>query len=42
MTEPMGSKKPTVAEDGRISEKKSGQAFSLFCHAQGFPIPTFR
>ncbi|XP_076390029.1 Down syndrome cell adhesion molecule 1 isoform X6 [Megachile rotundata] len=44
ITEPVATKKPKFSSDTKLSwyDRLSGQDLTLFCPAQGFPVPSYR
>ncbi|XP_076239566.1 Down syndrome cell adhesion molecule 1 [Calliopsis andreniformis] len=44
ITEPVATKKPKFSSDAKLSwyDRVRGQDLTLFCPAQGFPVPTYR
>lgn len=42
--EPVATKKPKFASDAKKSwyDRVTGQDLTVFCPAQGFPVPTYR
>ncbi|XP_076173890.1 Down syndrome cell adhesion molecule 1 isoform X28 [Ptiloglossa arizonensis] len=44
ITEPVATKKPKFSSDAKLSwyDRGTGQDLTLFCPAQGFPVPTYR
>ncbi|KAG7213700.1 hypothetical protein KM043_002939 [Ampulex compressa] len=43
VTEPVATKKPKFSNDAKLSwyDRLTGQDLTLFCPAQGFPVPTY-
>ncbi|XP_050573243.1 cell adhesion molecule Dscam2 isoform X8 [Bombus affinis] len=44
ITEPVATKKPKFSNDAKLSwyDRVTGQDLTLFCPAQGFPVPSYR
>lgn len=44
LTEPIGSRAPKLQADSKLKqvERESNSEVSLFCLAQGYPVPSYR